>query len=103
MASQTLDRITNDGPFPKKLISSCNLVVIDKLAPDHLIVSIQPPIHNWWCGQFDVPTDREVTIGFSLDENNPEEYQPNVEHLVGLKPLMTYADPGKYESYEWFK
>jgi len=81
-----------------------NLIVEEQLTPHYVIVKMDPPIHNWFAGTVTkLPTDQEVTIGISLAEMGGKNYQADVSKWVDLHPVMTYADPTKYETYEWFR
>jgi len=80
-----------------------NLIVDEQLAPDYVVVKQTRPAHNWFAGTFsNLPTDREVTIGLSMQGNGGGINIGNVAKWKGLRPVLTYADPTKYESYEWF-
>jgi hypothetical protein len=61
------------------------------------------PVHNFFAGRFiNLPTDKEVTIGLSMVGNDTKGNNAYVGKWVGLRPVFSYADPTKYESYEWF-
>ncbi len=80
-----------------------NLAVVDQLNPYYVIVQLASPAHNWFAGTFtNLPTDKEVTIGLSMAGNDTKGNAADVKKWQGLVPVMTYADPAKYETYEWF-
>ncbi len=58
---------------------------------------------NWFAGLFmNLPTDQETTIEIKLDAGGPKESPNSVVKWYQLHPVMTYADPNRYETYEWF-
>lgn len=80
-----------------------NLEVVDQIDPHYVIVKLASPAHNWFAGTFtNLPTDKEVTIGLSMEGNDTPGNKADVTKWLGLCPVMTYADPTKYETYEWF-
>lgn len=84
-----------------------NLMLDEQIPPDRVIVRLSSPVHNWFCGTFaQLPTHGETVIGFSLaaeDAKRSTDSPPSdVRKWEGLRPLMTYADPAQYTSYEWF-
>ncbi|MHB9024404.1 MAG: M14 family zinc carboxypeptidase [Armatimonadota bacterium] len=90
------------APPPIAIIPSdgMNLKILEQPTPDTLIVTVDPPVHNWFCGKLvNLPTDREVTIGMSLAGIKDAD----VRKWQGLRPVMTYGDPTKYETYEWYQ
>ncbi|MHB9132106.1 MAG: M14 family zinc carboxypeptidase [Armatimonadota bacterium] len=81
-----------------------NLRILEQSAPDRLIVNLTTPAHNWFAGTFtNLPTDREVTIGFSMANNDTEGNIADVGRWQGLRPVMTYGDLRRYETYEWYR
>jgi len=81
-----------------------NLRVAEQLDPHYIIVELASPAHNWFAGTFtNLPTDKEVTIGLSMTGNDTQGNKADVSKWDGLMPVITYADPAKYESYEWFQ
>ena len=81
-----------------------NMKVVEQLTPYYVITTLDPPVFNWFAGTFtNLPTDKEVTIGLNMSGMDHIVNKADVSKWVGgLKPVMTYADPTKYESYEWF-
>jgi len=76
---------------------------VDQITPHYVIVTLASPAHNWFAGTFtDLPTDKDVTIGLSMAGNDTRGNAADVTKWVGLMPVMTYADPTQYETYEWF-
>ena len=58
--------------------------------------------NDWWAGNFtSLPTDKPATI--TIPTTTRSEKRPVVmKNWQGLVPVMTYADPNKYESYECY-
>lgn len=80
-----------------------NLEIVDQFSPYYVITKLTSPAHNWFAGTFtNLPTDKEVTIGLSMEDNDTKGNKADVTKWEGLCPVMTYADPSKYEAYEWF-
>jgi len=77
---------------------------LDELLNAHYVIStIDPPIHNWFAGTFtNLPVKEPVTIGLSLKELPDQPTLVDLKKWIGLQPLFTYADPTRYETYEWF-
>jgi len=93
-------------PHPITIIpqDGFNLRVAEQLDPHYVIVELTSPAHNWFAGTFtNLPTDKDVTIGLSMTGNDTNGNRADVSKWDGLVPVMTYADPTKYESYEWFQ
>ena len=60
-------------------------------------------MHNWFASRLThLPTDRDLTIGFSINRGNRDGDRINLNNWVGLLPVMTYGDPEQYDNYEWF-
>jgi hypothetical protein len=80
-----------------------NLAVEDMINPHYVVVKLNSPAHNWFAGQFkNLPTDKETAIGLSMDDNDTTGNKADVSKWKGLMPVMTYGDPTKYETYEWY-
>lgn len=81
-----------------------NFKLLDQ--PSATEISLQPsiPVHNWFAGTLsNLPVDQDMTINFVLPVAKlPKEAHASVIKWLDLVPVMTYADPTKYESYEWF-
>jgi len=95
-----------DAPPPIALIpqDGFNLEIVDQVTPHYVVVQLATPAHNWFAGTFtNLPTDKEVTIGLSMAGNDTRGNAADVTKWVGLMPVMTYADPTQYETYEWFQ
>ncbi len=93
-------------PLPIAIIpqDGFNLHIEEQLDPYNVIVKLASPAHNWFAGTFtNLPNDKEVTIGLSMEGNATKGNQGNVKKWEGLHPVFTYANPTKYESYEWFQ
>lgn len=76
-----------------------NLVVTELLSPTYAILKLSVPNHGWFAGTFtNLPTEQPVTFGWSMDGND-DQYPADVTKWKGLRPVMTYADPTRYESY----
>ena len=60
--------------------------------------------HGWFAGTFtNLPLDAEFTIRICMDGNDIGGNIADTRKWVGLRPVMTYADPARYETYQWFK
>lgn len=80
-----------------------NLKIVEHITPTYFVVKLTSPVHNWFAGTFtNIPTDQEVTIGLSLQEVDTGINKADVSKWQGLRPVMTYANPAAYETYEWF-
>ncbi|HOS44775.1 MAG TPA: hypothetical protein PK794_13885 [Armatimonadota bacterium] len=80
-----------------------NLEVVDQVNSHYVIVKLASPAHSWFAGAFThLPTDKDVPIGLSMAGNDTKGNAADVTKWVGLVPVMTYADPAQYETYEWF-
>jgi len=93
-------------PEPITLIpgDGMNLKIVDHITPYFVVVKVDPPVHNWFAGTLtNLPTDKEVTIGLSMEGMDTSGNKANVSKWEGLRPVMTYADPMKYETYEWYQ
>jgi hypothetical protein len=97
------------GPAPLHAIGmlpadGANLTLADQLSPHRVLVEVAPTAHNWFAGTFThLPVDGPVTIGFSMTGRDSRGIAADVAKWRGLAPVMTYADPARYESYEWFR
>lgn len=81
-----------------------NLMLDEQLTAHRVLVEVTPPAPNWFAGTFTgLPVDGPVTIGFSMAGNDAGVNAADVAKWRGLAPLMTYADPVRYASYEWFR
>jgi len=81
-----------------------NMKVVEQPTPYYVITTLDPPVFNWFAGTFtNLPTDKEVTIGLNMNGMDQFSGNADVSKWVGLKPVMTFADPTRYETYEWFK
>ncbi|MHB9023826.1 MAG: M14 family zinc carboxypeptidase [Armatimonadota bacterium] len=95
-------------PPPIAIIPSdgFNLKVVEQPTPSTVILAVDPPVHNWWSGTLThLPTDKEVAIGLSLEGEGMDTAgnKADVGKWQGLRPVMTYGDPTKYETYEWYQ
>lgn len=80
-----------------------NLKVVETLPSDHVVLTLTTPVHNWFAGTVtDLPTDRPVTLGMSLTGQGSGSLPADVAKWQGLRPVMTYADPTRFETYEWY-
>ena len=81
-----------------------NMKVVEQPTPYYVITKLDPPVFNWFAGTFtNLPTDKEVTIGLNMNGMDHPLNIASVSKWVGLIPVMTYADPMQYETYEWFR
>jgi len=100
----TLPRPPDPTPIALTPQDGFNLAVVDQITPHYVIVKLASPAHNWFAGTFtNLPTDKAVTIGLSMAGNDTRGNAADVKKWVGLMPVMTYADPTQYETYEWFR
>ena len=77
---------------------------LEVLPADRFVVTLASPAHNWFAGCFtNLPTSRPVVIGLSLVGNDTTGNRADVSKWQGLRPVISYADPAAYESYEWFE
>lgn len=78
----------------------CNLVVSELMSPTYAVVKLATPNHGWFAGTFtNLPIDQPVTFGLSMDGYDDGRTPANVTKWKGLRPVMTYADPLRYDSY----
>lgn len=81
-----------------------NLAITAQTSALLLEVKLTSSDANWFMGTFmNLPTERETTIELSLGTGGPKESPASVVKWYRLHPVMTYADPSRYESYEWFQ
>lgn len=101
--------IASTTPEPNKQVEiiptdGCNMKIVDQLDSHFIITQVDPPVHNWFAGRFtNLPIDKEVTISLRLENAVGAVNVADVTKWRGLKPVMTYANPNKYDSYEWFR
>ena len=61
-------------------------------------------VHHWFAGKFtDLPLDRELLLRICMAGQDVPFNKATVEKWQGLYPLLTYAEPMRRESYEWFR
>ena len=71
--------------------------------PIRCLVRLETPAHNWFCGRFtNLPLDCDVEIVLCMIGNNTKGNIASVSKWKGLQPVLTYADPEQYDTYEWF-
>jgi len=59
--------------------------------------------HNWFAGTVtNLPTTRETTIRVSMQGHDIKGSRAWVGNWLGLQPVLTYADPGRSESYSTY-
>lgn len=81
-----------------------NMKIIEQITPTYVVMDITTTAHNWFAGTITkLPVGKEVTIGLSMDGKDTNGNKADVSKWKGLKPVMTYGDPAKYETYEWFQ
>ena len=79
-----------------------NLTITEQ-EPGRVAVKLTTTAANWFAGTFaNLPTDRETTIELALAGSGSKENPASVVKWADLHPVMTYADPAKYATYEWF-
>ena len=101
------DALTTDNELPAITMipgDGMNLEITEQISSHYVVVKVNPPVHNWFAGTFtNLPTDKQVTtIGLSMEGMDTTGNKADVTKWRGLMPVMTYADPTKYETYEWF-
>lgn len=71
-----------------------------KVAPLH-----ESYANNWFAARFSqLPTDRETVVEVQMESAKKTGKKLELtSRWKGLSPVMTYADPTLYESYEWFQ
>ncbi|HEX2951618.1 MAG TPA: M14 family zinc carboxypeptidase [Armatimonadota bacterium] len=80
-----------------------NLVIEKELNPHQISLRMVSPCHNWWMARLkNLATDSETTISLSMKGMDGGTNKGNVAKWQGLRPVMTYANPERYETYEWF-
>lgn len=90
-------------PIAVKPQDGCNLVLVDQVSPTYAILRLQPPNHGWFAGTLtNLPTGVPATLGLSMAGNDHGQLPADVGKWQGLRPLMTYGDPTKADTYEWF-
>jgi hypothetical protein len=106
-ALTALKAVAVDGPPAGITIlpsDGFNLRVKEQVDEHYVIVELASPAHNWFAALCsNLPTDAPVTIGMSMAGNDTKGNKANVGKWDRLAPVMTYADPAKYESYECFE
>jgi len=92
------------GAQPIMLIAGDGMnLTITEQEPGRVAVKLATTAGNWFAGTFsNLPTDRETTIELAFAGSGSKENQASVVKWVDLHPVMTYADPAKYATYEWF-
>ena len=77
-----------------------NFTLTELISPTYAVLAVSPPTHGWFAGTFThLPTTAPVTLGFPMDGNDDPKTPGDVSKWVGLRPVMTYADPTQYASY----
>ena len=81
-----------------------NLEIAEQISSHYVVVKVNQSVHNWFAGTFtNLPTNKKVTIGLSMEGMDTTGNKADVTKWKGLMPVMTYGDPTKYETYEWFQ
>ena len=90
-------------PIDLKPGDSANMTLVDHITPTHIAVQLTTPATNWFCGSFEhLPIGQDFILGLSLKSDSVDHKSGDVRKWQGLRPVMTYADPLHYASYEWF-
>ncbi len=85
-------------------VAGFNLEIIDRPAINSVTVKPNPHIHNWFAGKFvNLPVGAPVVIRVDMNGCDTPGNVADTAKWEGLRPLYSYADPEKYESYEWFR
>ena len=83
---------------------SFNLQLTEMLSPTYAVMDVKPQTWNWFAGTLtNLPLDREVTLGLSMSGENLDTGHADLSKWAKLHPVMTYADPAQYASYECFQ
>lgn len=81
---------------------SFNINIGERIDAHRLIMEFTNPCHNFWAMRLShLPTDVPMQIGFNMDSNDTRN-KADVKKWIGLRPMLTYSDPNRYESYEWY-
>jgi len=60
--------------------------------------------HGWFAATFDnLPTNADFSIRICMEGNDIGGNIADCAKWVGLRPVMTYADPKQYETYQWYR
>jgi len=79
-----------------------NLEVSEQITPTYAVVHVASQAHNWFAGTLaQLPTGVPVTLGLSMAGKGGTA-PADVGKWVGLRPVMTYSDPTRCDTYEWF-
>jgi len=99
---QAADSLPEAPPIAIVPQDGFNLVIKEQFAPDYIIARINREAYNWFAGTLtNLPINKPITIGFSM-ANEKKALAGDVKKWRGLRPVLTYADPMQYETYEWF-
>lgn len=80
-----------------------NVTTEEVVDDGYYVLRLTSSAHNWVAGRaFFLPTDRDLTLGFSLEGKDTRGNVASVAKWVGLRMLSSYADPTRYASYETF-
>ena len=84
--------------------NSCNLHIQDIIDPNHIIVKLNNPCHNYFCTNLiNVPTNKTITMGLSMDLQSNKENKADVTKWDGLVPQFTYGDINDPATFEWYR
>lgn len=63
-----------------------------------------PSIHQWFMGTFTgLPVGSPVTIRLCMAGHDSGRHIADCRKWVGLRPLLTYADPAQFDTYLWYR
>lgn len=81
---------------------SFNVKINEQASAHELVLGLTIPCHNFWAMRLShLPTDAATQFVLSL-EGNDTENKADVRKSAGLRPVVTYADPDRYESYVYY-
>jgi len=87
-----------------KPVNGFNLKVIDRPAPNIIVVKPDPPIHHWFAGKLtNLPVGEKVEIRIDMKGCDIGGLIADTGKWDGLRPVYTYADPEQYATYEWYR
>lgn len=85
-------------------VEGFNLQIIGRPSATVVEVKPSPPVHNWFAAKFiNLPVGQAVQIRVNMTGCDTTGNVANTAKWQGLRPVYTYADPTKYETYEWYR
>jgi hypothetical protein len=91
-------------PIALRSLDSFNLVVLRHHSAAGVDVAPSTPLHQWFAGVFEhVPTNADTVIRLCMAGHDRGVHVADCAKWVGLRPMLTYADPLLYETYVWYR